>query len=330
MLTTDNKAPDGKATLLFIDDEKPVLMSLRALLRVKYNVLCAHSAQEALPLLAQGGVDVIICDQRMPGTLGTDLLREAQRLAPTAIRIMLTGYADRAALLEAVNDCEVFRLVMKPWNNEQLMEMLTIAADSARGGSGKFSGPGPRTGQFPVVPGMATERPAAGRPGVLLLSEDSRLSKAVVNSLKGLEAGTPIVHETTLDAAVNRLGDQEVAVFVVDINTKREEKLELFYALKRLHPLVHGIAVARDVDVNALIKLVNMGRIYRYLALPVEDAAMLHSVKSALQSYSQSRSQPILLLRQKPDAAPAMRDMTLMQKLLAKATVWRRTYYKAV
>ncbi len=324
-------ADENKATILFVDDEKPVLMSLRALLRVKYNVQCAHNSTDALTIIKQG-VEVVISDQRMPGVLGTDVLRETKKIAPLAARILLTGYADPAALLEAVNDCEVFRLMRKPWGNEQLTDAIALAVESARGRANKLGvvAANIRTGQFPVAPGQSVAPQGSGRPAVLLLSEDTRLARQVTTGLKGIGDAAPVLHETSIDAALNRLGEQEIAVLLVDINAKREEKLEFLYALKRLHPLVNGVVIARDVGIEDVLKLVNYARIYRYLVLPIEDSVLCHSVRSALQHYGQCRAQPSLLLYQKPDPTPAMRDMTLMQKLLAKATMWRRQYYKAV
>src|SRR5262245_62882510 len=87
-----------KHTILFIDDEQRVLTSMRAMFRREYEVLLANSGTEALDLLRDHTVDVIVSDQRMPGMTGVEVLKAVKRLAPNAMRILLTGYADLKAI----------------------------------------------------------------------------------------------------------------------------------------------------------------------------------------------------------------------------------------
>lgn len=110
--------------ILIVDDEPANLRTLARLFREDYEVLTAASGDEALALLRQHDVAVLITDQRMPGMTGIELLKKTVPLRPRMVRIILTGYTDVDALVEAINCGQVYRYVAKPWNNDELR--LTI------------------------------------------------------------------------------------------------------------------------------------------------------------------------------------------------------------
>jgi len=120
-----------RGTVLFVDDERRVLTSMRAMFRRDYEVLLANSGQEAIDLLREHNVDVIVSDQRMPGMTGVEVLKAVKSLAPNAMRILLTGYADLKAIEASINEGEVFRYLTKPCPSEQLKEAIGLAADIA-------------------------------------------------------------------------------------------------------------------------------------------------------------------------------------------------------
>ncbi len=120
-----------RGTVLFVDDERRVLTSMRAMFRRDYEVLLANSGQEAIDLLRDHTVDVIVSDQRMPGMTGVEVLKAVKTLAPNAMRILLTGYADLKAIEASINEGEVFRYLTKPCPSEQLKEAIGLAAEVA-------------------------------------------------------------------------------------------------------------------------------------------------------------------------------------------------------
>lgn len=123
-----------RGTVLFVDDERRVLTSMRAMFRRDYEVLLANSGQEAIDLLRDHSVDVIVSDQRMPGMTGVEVLKAVKTLAPNAMRILLTGYADLKAIEASINEGEVFRYLTKPCPSEQLKEAIGLAAEIAANG----------------------------------------------------------------------------------------------------------------------------------------------------------------------------------------------------
>lgn len=109
-----------KITILYVDDEENNLFSFKATFRIKYQVLVAVSGEEALKILASKKVHVIITDQRMPEMTGVDFLEKVLEKFPDPMRILLTGYADMNAVVDAVNKGKIFHYLAKPWNEEEL------------------------------------------------------------------------------------------------------------------------------------------------------------------------------------------------------------------
>ena len=108
-------------TLLLVDDEEDIGAALARLLRQDgYKILRAKSGKEGLELLARNKVGVIVSDQRMPEMTGVEFLTRAKELYPHAIRIVLSGYADLEAVLDATNRGAIYKFFTKPWNNEAL------------------------------------------------------------------------------------------------------------------------------------------------------------------------------------------------------------------
>ncbi|WP_165226393.1 hybrid sensor histidine kinase/response regulator [Aquisphaera insulae] len=116
-------------TLLIVDDEVDVLESLRHQFHRAYRVLTATSGDQAVSLLEQNQVHLILSDQRMPGMQGDAFLSRARRIQPDAIRMLFTGYADIQAVINAVNEGHIFRYILKPWDTVELEGIIRQAAD---------------------------------------------------------------------------------------------------------------------------------------------------------------------------------------------------------
>jgi len=115
--------------LLIVDDETPNIRLLERLFRENYHCLTASSGEEAIDLLDQHEVAVIISDQRMPQMTGIELLKQSAARRPHMVRILLTGYTDLEALVEAVNCGLVYMYVSKPWNNDDLKLRVSRAVE---------------------------------------------------------------------------------------------------------------------------------------------------------------------------------------------------------
>jgi response regulator RpfG family c-di-GMP phosphodiesterase len=126
--------PADVARVLCVDDEPHVLEGLRDSLRRSFDVRVAESGGEGLALLEQDpeGYAVVISDMRMPGMSGAQFLAQARRMAPNAVRLLLTGHADLDAAVAAVNDGQLFRFLTKPCPREELLRACAAALGQHR------------------------------------------------------------------------------------------------------------------------------------------------------------------------------------------------------
>jgi CheY-like chemotaxis protein len=114
--------------VLVVDDEPRVLSSIEDLLEDEFEVLTSADAQEALNLLEEQEVAVVLSDQRMPGLTGDQLLSRAREVSG-ATRVLITGYADLEAVTRAVNSAQIYAYVAKPWDVMALRATVQRAAD---------------------------------------------------------------------------------------------------------------------------------------------------------------------------------------------------------
>jgi FixJ family two-component response regulator len=116
--------------ILIVDDEEAILETMSFTFMDEYEVLTAADAQRALEVLdAKAPVACVITDQRMPGMTGVEFLAKVCERHPTTSRIMLTGFADAAATIQAINDGHVYAYVNKPWEPDELKQIVKRAVD---------------------------------------------------------------------------------------------------------------------------------------------------------------------------------------------------------
>jgi serine/threonine-protein kinase len=117
---------------LFVDDEQRVLNSMRIMFRRQFELFLASHGAEALDIVRDQDIDVIVADHRMPKMTGVEVLSKVRALSPRTVRILLTGYADLDAVEGSINESEVFRFLTKPCAPQQLRETIELAAKLAR------------------------------------------------------------------------------------------------------------------------------------------------------------------------------------------------------
>jgi len=125
-------AENRKPRIVFVDDEQRVLNSMRVRFRREYDLHLTTLGSEALAILQEHDIDVIVADQRMPEMQGTEVLAAAKGCSPRTVRILLTGYADLDAIEASINDGEVFRFLTKPCAPDELRDTIQQAVEIAR------------------------------------------------------------------------------------------------------------------------------------------------------------------------------------------------------
>ena len=120
VLSSLNQA--DKHTILIVDDEDNNLQLLKRTFRGQYNILTAHDGVEALSIVRDFGnkISLIISDQKMPVMEGTEFLKQVKQTNPQIIKILLTGHVDTDIIISAINDCDLFQYILKPFEPEEL------------------------------------------------------------------------------------------------------------------------------------------------------------------------------------------------------------------
>jgi response regulator RpfG family c-di-GMP phosphodiesterase len=113
--------------VLYVDDEPINLTAFKANFRKDFNVLVAESAAEAVQTIVSSNVDVVITDHMMPNVSGVELLEQIKDSHPFIGRILITGCNDINIVIEAINRCEVFRFLTKPWVKTDLKQTIEAA-----------------------------------------------------------------------------------------------------------------------------------------------------------------------------------------------------------
>lgn len=127
--------------VLFVDDEKGILAALRRLfIDEEWDLYFALSAAEALEVLGEQRVDLVISDVRMPGMDGIELLMKVKQAYPQTVRILLSGYADNSSVIQAFNEGAAQQVLPKPWNDEELKQVVHNALRQAQRQREKFFG----------------------------------------------------------------------------------------------------------------------------------------------------------------------------------------------
>lgn len=117
-----------RSTILVVDDDPNILKSLKRLfIDDSISMLVAANARQALSLLENNAVDLVLSDEKMPGMSGVEFLKEVRGQYPSTIRIILTGNAELDMAIKAVNEGEVYRFLTKPWNSEKLRTLVLKA-----------------------------------------------------------------------------------------------------------------------------------------------------------------------------------------------------------
>lgn len=117
-------------SILYLDDEPDNLIAFKAVFRRFFEVFTAENAREALEILAVQKIDLIISDQRMPGMTGVEFFEKIQDVYPSIIRMILTGYSDMQAIVDAINKGKIYYYITKPWKFEELKVILDNALET--------------------------------------------------------------------------------------------------------------------------------------------------------------------------------------------------------
>ena len=158
-------------SLLLVDDDEENLQALRRTFRSAYNLFFTTDPREALKIIADNVIHVVVSDQRMPGLTGIELLQQASQIRPGVLKVITSALSDSATLLSAINVAGIHRYVVKPWKPEELRTIVDDLVSDKAGALALSSDLAHTSTQA-----AATSRPLAPLPGL----ETSRISRQAV------------------------------------------------------------------------------------------------------------------------------------------------------
>lgn len=261
--------------ILFVDDEERILRSLALQFRREYQVLTESDPLRALERLKSERVQIIVSDQRMPQMSGAELLAQARQIAPDTLRILLTGYSDLDAAVEALNSGGIFRYLTKPWDQQEMAFTLRQAAQIA-------------ARQLQAPKALAAIAPAALN--VLLLDEDAPTLAVVAEFC--VAGGHRLLRAASLSEAVALLNSQPIDLLVSDLQVAGEDTAPLLKSLAQAHPRLLSLVVTPFCDTQALLKLINEAQIFRYLPKPIRRGLFDKGLLAAAEQAQLWRAQP--------------------------------------
>lgn len=269
-----------KYTVLCVDDEPRITSALKALLRRDYKVLIANGGKDALDLLKVNSVDVLISDQRMPGMLGSELLAEVSRLYPQTMRILLTGFMDRQAIVDSINEGEVYRFINKPWDNFEIAQVVAEAAAASEMPAGTFF-----LGDGTAIGGGEDQAfVSATRGKAILLIEKNQEVRTQIRRFCSQREIMVYSTQNIEQAAAAATTRDNVGLVIVEL-TGEEQTMQTINLLKQARPELVTIALTHEYDAQTAVELINQGQVFKYLVKPIDSDNLHTAINSAFRRY---------------------------------------------
>ena len=276
-----------KYTVLFVDDEPRITSALRAIFRREYTVLIANSGASALEVLEKNDVDVLVSDQRMPEMLGNELLATVSEKHPRTMRILLTGFMDKQAIVDSINQGEVYRFINKPWDNDQMREIIAEAALASEIPNIEY----PSFERTKNDKGQADSDNTAvnleslNEDRAMLMIEQQQDIRHQIRKFCSKESimiyGTQNI-EQAIAAATSR---ESIGVAIVELSEDTDEAVQTINLLKQARPELITIALTEEYDAHTAVDLINQGQVFKYLAKPLDIKGFQKTIQNAFMRH---------------------------------------------
>jgi DNA-binding NtrC family response regulator len=309
----------SKPKILFLDDEERIVNLLRLMFRVTHEVFTATNGHEALKLIAQHQIHVVVSDQRMPEMTGIAFLSQVRELSPGTMRILLTGYSDLTAIVGSVNDGEVFRFINKPWQQD---EIKSIVADATEIALSTWNA-SPVSIQVDV-PKSSPANALAPKPRLLVIDDDPSdlywVTQMFVKDYEVSSAGS-------IADALKALATQDIGVIISEASVNGEDSGMLLKILKREYPMITTVMLTSTGDSDLVIKLINQAQIYRFATKPIRKSVLELAVSSAMRQHERLSADPVLRSRHKVAKATEDEGTSSLAQSIVKGLVGLRARF---
>ncbi|MDX2130029.1 MAG: response regulator [Chloroherpetonaceae bacterium] len=316
--------------ILLVDDEPMVLSSLSRLLEDDYTVHTADGGAKAIELAKKYPIKVVISDQRMPGMLGHEVLRQIKAISPNTIRMLLTGYSDLDAIISSVNAGEIFRYINKPWKADNLCNLVKLGIQIYD--------------KITLLQNQETQKPSSGVPlgvqrSVHIEVEEKSGSVLFVdygpNEAKNLadkfSKGFDVTSATSVDEAFKELAKRPISVVVSNVNFGDIDGISFLNTIRQEYPNVITVILTEVKDATLAVRSINELGVFKYLVKPTADNVIEQTIKDAAQRSKSYQSTPTQNVRQAaetiaPDlVTPKIEESALRLRLRAAQALLSKT-----
>lgn len=251
--------------VLIVDDDEQVLESLKRLLHWDgYDIHLAPSGPEALDILNTHEIAAIVCDQRMPGMTGAEVLAEAHRLHPETVRITLTGYSDLGAAESTINTGHVSQFLLKPRDDDHLR---SVVADPAE-----------------VSGGMRWK--------ILVVDDCALVCNALQRELR--PAGIETVSVDSAWHALNLVEQMDFDAAIIDLMMPAMSGEELARRFEQRAPELPCIILTGHATLEGVRSLTAMPNVAGILTKPWDQARLRSTIQKVLaQSETEPQMEPV-------------------------------------
>lgn len=264
--------------ILLIDDEPMILTSLTRLLEDDFEVSTAPDGFKALELIAKSEYKVIICDQRMPGMLGHEVLKKARELSPKSIRILLTGYSDLDSIINSVNAGEVFRYINKPWKADNLINIVKLGIQIYdKINDLQASAPKPAGSTSTASVHIEVEE----KKGDVLFvdyspEEVKRLANQFGNKFN-------ITMATSVDEAFKEMAQKPVSVIVSNVVFEDGvDGISFLNTIKKEYPQTVTVILTEVKDATLAVRSINELQVFKYLVKPTDQTMIEKTISDGI------------------------------------------------
>ncbi len=317
----------SESHILLVDDEPMVLSSLSRLLEDDYTVHTANGGAQALEIVKREPIKVVISDQRMPGMLGHEVLRQVKLISPNTIRMLLTGYSDLDAIISSVNAGEIFRYINKPWKADNLCNLVKLgiqiydrithlqAKEQAKAESQK-------------IPARVHIEVEEKNGGVLFVDYNEGEVKTLVDKFS---KGFDVSGVSSVDEAFKELAKRPVSVVVSNINFGDVDGISFLNTIRQEYPHVVTVILTEVKDATLAVRSINELSVFKYLVKPASDDVIGKTISEAVEKNKLYTKAPNANIRQTAETiapevmSPKIEESALRLRLRAAQALLSKT-----
>jgi DNA-binding NtrC family response regulator len=214
----------------------------------------------------------------MPNMLGNELLAEVHKLYPKTMRLLLTGFMDKEAIIRTINEGEIYRFINKPWRNDEIHKTIAEAALAS-----EFDVAEVIDHQAVNENGNTFLKDIAGNnpdQGIVMMGSSQELRNQIRQVCRQHDIN--IYGTQSIPQAVGVVSARSaIGVAIIELPVNTDEALQTISVLKEKRPELISIVLTNETDAETAVELINSGQVFRYLAKPLENDQLEKAIEQA-------------------------------------------------